>query len=163
MRSGLDSRRRLAVVSALLLGSLLSACGSSGESKPDFVARANAICENALRDVRDIAPPAVGGGATSLPSLAPYLHSVTPIVETEVKQLRALPRPSADRAVLGSYMAAIGKSAADYRALDHAARIGDRGAFASALAELRASPAASLAARYGLAECAGSAGTSPAS
>ncbi len=81
----------------------LSACGSSGESKQDFVARANGICNNTVRDVRNVAP-AAGGGAVTLSALAKYLGAVAPIVAGEAKQLRALPRPATDRALLRRYL-----------------------------------------------------------
>jgi hypothetical protein len=151
-------RSRLGIALAIVAGTL-GGCGSSGESKSDFVARANAICETAVRDVRDVTLPSASGGGTSPSALSRYLHTVTPVVEGEVKQLRALPRPAADRALLDRYLNALASSAAQYRVLDEAARHRDRAALAGAVGALRASPAAQLAARYGLAECAGSAGT----
>jgi hypothetical protein len=151
-------RSRLGIALAIVAGTL-GGCGSSGESKSDFVARANAICETAVRDVRNVTLPSASGGGTSLSALARYLHTVTPVVEGEVTQLRALPRPAADRALLDRYLNALASSAAQYRVLDGAARLADRAALAGAIGALRASPAAQLAARYGLAECAGSAGT----
>jgi hypothetical protein len=151
-------RSRLAIGLAIVAATI-GGCGSSGESKSDFVARANAICETAVRDVRDVTLPSASGDGTSLSALSRYLHSVTPVVEGEVKQLRALPRPAADRALLDRYLNALASSAAEYRVLGDAARHRDRAALAGAVGVLRASPAAQLAARYGLAECAGSAGT----
>jgi hypothetical protein len=91
--------------------------------------------------------------------LARYYKRVTPIVQAEVKQLRALPRPSQDRALLNQYLDAIGSSASEYEALVTAARSGDRAALESTSAALRSNPAASLAARYGITECGGSLGT----
>jgi hypothetical protein len=155
-------RSRLGIALAIVAATL-GGCGSSGESKADFVARANSICETALRDVRDVTLPSASGGGTSLSALSRYLRSVTPVVEAEVKQLRALPRPAADRALLDRYLNALASSAAEYRVLDDAARHRDHAALAGAIGALRASPAAGLAARYGLAECAGSAGTAAAS
>jgi hypothetical protein len=153
------SRSRLGIALAIVAGTL-AGCGSSVESRSDFVARANAVCETAVRDVRDVTLPAASGrGGTSLSALSRYLQTVTPVVQGEVKQLRALPRPAADRALLDQYLNALASSAAQYRVLDDAARHRDRAALAGAIGALRASPAAQLAARYGLAECAGSAGT----
>jgi hypothetical protein len=151
-------RSRLGVALAIVAATL-GGCGSAGESKSDFVARANAICETAVRDVRDVTLPSASGGGTSLSALSRYLRTVTPVVEGEVKQLRALPRPVADRALLDRYLNALASSAAEYRVLDDAARHRDRAALAGAIGALRGSPAPALAARYGLAECAGSAGT----
>jgi hypothetical protein len=151
-------RSRLGLALAIVAGTV-GGCGSSGESKSDFVARANSICETAVRDVRDVTLASASGGGTSLPALSRYLHTVTPVVEGEVRQLRALPRPTADRALLDRYLSALASSAAQYRVLDDAAQHRDRAALAAAIGALRASLAAQLAARYGLAECAGSAGT----
>jgi hypothetical protein len=151
-------RSRLGVALAIV-ATTLGGCGSAGESKSDFVARANAICETAVRDVLDVTLPSASGDGTSLSALSRYLQTVTPVVEGEVKQLRALPRPAADRALLDRYLNALASSAAQYRVLDDAARHRDRAALAGATGALRASPAAQLATRYGLAECAGSAGT----
>ena len=103
----------------------LSACGSSGESKQDFVARANGICNNTVRDVRNVAP-ATGGGAITLSALAKYLGAVAPIVAGEAKQLGALPRPATDQALLRRYLAAVAATAVHYKALADAARAGDR-------------------------------------
>jgi len=136
----------------------LSACGSSGESKKDFIARADAICNNATRDLLNVAAPATTGTVT-LPALAKYLGAVVPIVASEAKQLNALPRPAGDQAALRRYLAAVAATAGGYKALADAARAGDRQAISAATGALRASPASRLAAAYGLKECAGPTGT----
>jgi hypothetical protein len=136
----------------------LSACGSSGESKKDFIARADAICNNATRDLLNVAAPATTGTVT-LPALAKYLGAVVPIVASEAKQLNALPRPAGDRAALRRYLAAVAATAGHYKALADAARAGNRQAISAATGALRASPASRLAAAYGLKECAGPTGT----
>jgi hypothetical protein len=136
----------------------LSACGLSGESKKDFIARANAICNNATRDLLNVAAPATTGSVT-LPALAKYLGAVVPIVASEAKQLNALPRPAGDQAALRRYLAAVAATAGHYKALADAARAGDRQAISAATGALRASPASRLAAAYGLKECAGPTGT----
>ena len=136
----------------------LSACGSSGESKKDFIARADAICNNATRDLLNVAAPATTGTVT-LPALAKYLGAVVPIVASEAKQLNALPRPAGDQAALRRYLAAVAATAGHYKALADAARAGDRQAISAATGALRASPASRLAAAYGLKECAGPTGT----
>jgi hypothetical protein len=146
------------VVVALLCASGLAGCGSSVPTKRDVIARGDAICETAFRDAHSIPPPAAnGGGGPSLSALADYLRRVTPIVETEVGSLRALPRPAQDRALLERYIAAMTASARRYDALATAAAEGDPAGVAGALAALRASPATSLAASYGFASCADSA------
>jgi hypothetical protein len=157
MQNGIRSRR-LTALACSLVALTLSACGSSGESKHDFVARANAICNNAVRDVRNVTPPA-SGGAVTLPALAKYLGAVAPIVAGEAKQLKALPRPATDQALLKQYLLAIDATATHYKALADAARAGDRQAMSVATAALRLNNAGQLASRYGLTECAGATGT----
>ena len=157
MQTGIRSRGIAALVLSVA-AMAPSACGSSGESKQDFVARANAICNNTVRDVRNVAPAAIGGTVT-LPALAKYLGAVAPIVASEARQLKALPRPATDQPLLRRYLAAVNATAAHYGALADAARARDRQAMSVATAALRANPAAQLATRYGLTECAGATGT----
>jgi hypothetical protein len=136
-----------------------SACGGAQPAtKGDVVARANQICATAASAIRSLAPPA----SQSLRALSRYYRRVTPIVRTEVAQLRALPRPAQDRPLLARFLGAVERSARDFRRLAAAARAGDRDGFDTASAALRSSPASSLAARYGMKECGGSLGTSPA-
>ncbi|MFZ0039675.1 MAG: hypothetical protein WAK93_00080, partial [Solirubrobacteraceae bacterium] len=136
----------------------LVACGGGATSKKDVIARANAICADAVRDIR--ATPAPAGGQISLPALATYLRQVLPTVKKEVASLRALPRPTQNRALLNSYLAAVAASGSDYEALAKAAARGDRAGVSQALEALQTNPDESLARRYGLAQCAGSTGTS---
>lgn len=144
-------------LAALLAALVVTACGGHTVTKEDVIARGNAICGAALRDLRATPPPAAG--ETSLPGLAAYLRAVMPILQREVSNLQMLPRPAADRALLDQYVSAVAKSGATYRALAAAARRGDQDAVNQALAQLEANPASSLAARYGLNQCAGTAGT----
>jgi hypothetical protein len=144
-------------VAAALAALVVTACGGHTANKQDIIARGNAICAGTLRDLRATPPPA--GGETSLPGLAAYLRAVMPILQREVSSLKALPRPTADRALLDRYVSAVAQSGATYRALAAAARRGDQDAVNQALAQLEANPASSLAARYGLSQCAGAAGT----
>jgi hypothetical protein len=147
----------LAVIAASLCG-----CGSSPVTRRDFVARANAICEATLRSVRNVPPPSTTG-SVSPSDLARYVRAVIPIIESELRQLRSLPRPPADREAIGRYLTALEGVVSHYRALGAAAGAGDRQGMANALAALQASPAGDLAARYGLIACAGSSGTAPTS
>jgi hypothetical protein len=149
--------RLVGITCALLtLTVLLAGCGSS-YTKRDFVARADAICASAVRQTRSIAPPSTTrGGAHPTSALAGYLAEVLPVLQSEVTQLRALPRPTGDspaRAALARYLEALGQVAQDYRELAAAARRGDAQGVASAEAALRASPVATLAAGYGLRSC----------
>jgi hypothetical protein len=150
------ARFRTALAAALAAFAVTS-CGGHTVTKQDVIARANAICAGALRDLRATPPPA--GGETSLPGLAAYLRSVAPILQREASNLQTLPRPAADRAVLDQYVSEVAKAGATYRALAAAALRGDQDAVNLALAQLEANPASSLAARYGLSQCTGAAGT----
>jgi hypothetical protein len=135
----------------------LAACGGSSTTKKDVIARANAICSNAVSSVRAVVPPAKG--ATSGTALAGYFKQLEPIVAKEVSQLRKLPRPSTDKALLNSYIDAVTKAGDVYKQLAAAARRDDIPSVAKYLSALRASPAQSLAQRYGMSQCAAAAGT----
>lgn len=136
----------------------IAGCGSGHTAtKQDVVARGNAICAGALRDIRSLPAPASAGGSTG--GLAKYLRQVVPIVHKEIAGLRALPRPTRDRALLDQYLAAMAAVESKYRAVLAAARSGDAAAVSGALSTLAASPAAGLAQRYGLSQCASASGT----
>ena len=144
-------------LAAATVALVVAACGGHTTTKQDVIARGNAICASAARDLLATPPPA--GGEASLSGLAAYLRAIMPILQRELSNLQALPRPTADRALLDQYVSAVTKSGATYRALAAAAQGGDQDAVNQALAQLQANPAPSLAARYGLKQCAGAAGT----
>ena len=148
------------VVGCALGGAGLAGCGSHAETKQGYIARANAICESSLRSIRNVSPPP---GTVTLAGLARYLRQVTPLIESEISQLRALPRPSQDRALLDRYLAALQVDRAHYVALAAAARSGDRQMMAEVTSALQASPSAGLAGQYGLSSCASSTGTAQSS
>jgi hypothetical protein len=148
---------RRSAIAAIATCVALAGCGGAKQAtKQDVVSRANAICTGALRDIRALPSPAAGGSTSGL---AKYLRQVVPIIDKEVANLRALPRPARDRAVLDRYLAAMAGVDAKYRALLAAARSGDAGAVSDTLSTLAASPAAGLAERYGLSQCASASGT----
>jgi hypothetical protein len=137
---------RLAV--ALLTSSVIVGCGSRTVTKRDYVARADAICASALRSLRAAGPAS---------SLSAYLGSAVPILRSQDHQLRALPAPSqsaADRATLSRYLAALDADLRSYQALQSAAQAGNAEAATGAESALRVSPTTTLAARYGLRDCA---------
>jgi hypothetical protein len=136
----------------------VAACsGGHAATKKDVIARANGICVNTLRAVRNVPPPTRSSG--SLPALATYLGKVAPIIDKEAADTRALPRPAHDRAVLDRYVAAVSAGAIQYRAAATAARNGDAADVSQALAALRDNAAPALASQYGLTECSAAAGT----
>ncbi len=151
-----SSRLRL-LVNAGFASIVLAACGSHPATKQDVIARGNAICAGALRELRAIPPPSSGG--TSLPALSAYLKDALPIVEGEVSNLRALPRPAQDRALLDRYVAAMTSSSSAYRSLAAAAGRGDQNGVDQALATLQTNPAATFAGQYGLSQCASAGST----
>jgi hypothetical protein len=155
-----DSPRRFrrGVGAALAAGCVAAtACGGHTATKQDVIARGNAICAGALRDLR--ATPYPTSGKTSVANLAAYMDAVLPIVQREVSNLRALPRPATDRPLLDRYVAAVSSSASTYRSLAKAARRGDQAGVNQALATLQANPAATLAGRYGISQCASAGST----
>jgi hypothetical protein len=148
------------VTAALAVIASLAGCGSGTVTKQDFVARANAICNNALRQTRSIAPAATGTPKDQ--ALSAYLAHLLPIVESESKQLHALKQPSQtnrEKALLNSYLAALDGVVGGFRQLQSAAAQGDTQGIANAEAALRASPVAARASNYGLRSCAGPGGT----
>ena len=153
-----DALRLRAPLAAAVAAVLVAGCGGQAATKQDVIARGNAVCAAALRDLRATPPPA--GGETSLSGLAAYLQSVMPTLRHEVSSLEALPRPTTDRAVLNQFLSAMQGSQTTYRELAAAAGRGDQSGVNQALAQLQANPASSLAARYGLSQCGGAASTS---
>jgi hypothetical protein len=151
-------RRIAATLAACLVAVLATACGGSSPSKKDVIARGNAICSNAISSVRAVVPPAKG--ASSGTALAGYFKQLDPIVAKEVSQLRKLPRPDADKAVLNRYIGAVTKAGGVYKQLVAAAQRNDIPGVAKYLSALRANPAQSLAQQYGMSQCAAAAGTS---
>ncbi len=137
-----------------MAAAVLAGCGST-YTKQDFVAQADGICASALRELRSVAAQSqpTAGSAQQ----AAYFASVARVVKSEAAELHALPRPhddAGDGATRRSYVDSVAQVAAEFSALAAAARTGDAGGLAAAEAALRASPVDSLAARYGLHDCA---------
>jgi hypothetical protein len=150
-------RRLEATVVVLSLAALLAGCGSK-YTKSDFVARADGICTNAVREIRSLNPPS-STGDQGLRALSQYLAKVLPIVQSEASQIRALKRPSGDQPLLDRYLSAQAEVVAEYRRLAAAAKRGDEQSAASAEAKLQASQVTALAAQYGLHACSTPGGT----
>jgi hypothetical protein len=148
----LKGAARLAAVTSALL---LSACGSSGESKADYIKRADAICVAGNRQITAVPMPRLTGLPRQqlLAGLSHYVDAVLPSVEKVVSQLKALPQPSQDQAVLHQYLAALDTAVAQLRTLSVAAARGDVVAVQSGAQELSGSKANTLARQYGFARC----------
>jgi hypothetical protein len=151
--------RRSPTVATLACALLLAGCGSK-YTKHDFVARANGICTNALRDARSIAPPDTASGKDA--ALAHYLAKLVPILESEQAQLRKLKRPAqtdAESAALDGYFKALAAQVTATQRLLAAARSDDSQGISAAEAALRSDAIAAAAARYGLTACGTPGGT----
>jgi hypothetical protein len=145
---------RARIYCVLALAALVAGCGGSSYTKSDFVARADGICTNTLRQTRALTPPA----STSQPggALAAYLGQLVPLLQSEADHLHALKRPpdnSHDSATLSAYYKALDQIVANYQQLEAAAKRDDTQALTDVEATLRASPASALAAGYGLESC----------
>ncbi len=149
--------RRVASTTVAALCLALTACGGHTATKQDVIARGNAICAQALREIRALPAPISGG--TSTAGLAKYLAQVVPIIHTEIAGLRKLPRPPRDRALLNRFVAAMSGSEAQYQALLAAARSGNSAAVSQALSALAGGSSPTLASQYGLTQCASARGT----
>lgn len=84
--------KRLAVL--LLAVSACSGGTSTGVSKADYLARAEAICAQANRSQDGLATP------TAVDALAPYVARIVAIADQAATELRALAVPEADRSDL---------------------------------------------------------------
>jgi hypothetical protein len=144
-------RRRLcAVLAVATLTMALAGCGSY--TKHDFITSADAICASAVRQTRAVPPPS----SQQVSAVAPYLRTVSPILESEERQIRTLQHPAQsprDRAALEHYLAALHQFVADFEQFAAAAAAGNAQELASAEAGLRSSPLDALATGYGLRSC----------
>ena len=150
-------RRLEAIVAILSLAVLLAGCGSK-YTKSDFVARADGICTNAVREIRSLKTPSATAGQ-ELHALSQYLAKVLPIVQSEASQIRALKRPGGDPTALERYLSAQAEVVAQYGRRPAPAQPGDAQGGARAQAKQQASPVASMAAQYGLHACGTPGGT----
>jgi hypothetical protein len=159
-RRGPTRRTGSIIATAITIAAASGGCGSY--TKHDFIARADAICANALRATRSIALGGTAAATQDPAALAAYLRRALPIIHTEATQLHALRRPSdtaRDHALLTRYLQAVTETAAAYRRLAVAAQHRDPQAVANAGAALRSNPGAALASRYGLRTCGASGAT----
>ena len=159
LRRATTGARRFAgaSIAAACLAATVAACGGHTATKQDVIARGNAICAQALREIRALPAPISGG--TSTAGLAKYLAQVVPIIHTEIGGLRKLPHPPRDRALLQRFLAAMGSTEARYRAVLAAARSGDSASVSAALSALAGGASVTLAGQYGLTQCATAGGT----
>lgn len=150
---------RLAIACAVcVLG--LSACGSSGTSKADYVKQADAICAKGDAQIKAVPMPLLTGApATILKNLGTYVDRVLPVAQHVIGQLKALKQPSADKAVLQRYYAALDDAVARLGKLSVAAHQGDAKAVQSGAQALNSAQPDTLARQYGFKRCGGTGGT----
>ncbi len=136
-------RRRAATVVICITTLAVAGCGSSGPSRSQFIARADAICHSSLAQLR------------AREATASTLATVVPVIASEVRQLSALKQPTQDRALLRRYLAAMHTWLAGWRQLESVMAQGARNAQALSVAQATVSSnvPATLARRYGLMEC----------
>lgn len=125
----------------------LAGCGGKPATRASVIARGNAICATAARELANL-PAASGAAGASVDFV-----KAAPVVSREARALSALPRPAADRALLERFLSAESSLAAGYRRLAAVQRAGAVAAEQSGVQALARSDAASLARRYGLVQC----------
>ncbi len=94
--------RLLAAAGLAAAASTLAACGgSSGPSKTAFLAKANSICAEANAAEQKLPKPT----ANTSTAVGEYIGAVAAVGNAELKELRALPEPSGDKAAIASVLA----------------------------------------------------------
>lgn len=151
------------LLAALAGGALLTGCGSSGPSKAQYTAKANAICRNAaahttplvgqLTNAAGSLSAANPAAARELAGALEQLHTTTAATLTK---LRALKPPSTDPAAIEHFLSSFAVVA---ETLGKTATAAGAGQLQETLAQLEATaPAAgqmaAAAKAYGLNECA---------
>lgn len=139
------------VVAALGLG----ACGSEdegdGPSKADYVATANSLCAMFNLRTEALGREILQGDDPSVAEMQAFVRRTAPLVEENLKRLRALEAPAADRARVDEIYDTAER---ELRAFARAAT--DRDAARDLLADFDPFERANRLARdYGLGECAG--------
>src|SRR5438876_297855 len=89
---------KAARVAALGLGAaLVASCGGGAPSKASFITKADAICKAEEAAIAKL----------DRTNQAQYLRQGTALLRRELADLRALERPTADRATLNAYLGAL--------------------------------------------------------
>ena len=144
---------RLAALGAV---AALAGCGgsssASASARAAFVARANAICDQANARIVKLQAPA---GSAELPSAARLLTQELPIASAELSALRSLKPPRAERTAFGEYLRNAASQLVAARRVREEAQANDPTGFREAVANLSALTPKSqqTAAAIGLAEC----------
>ena len=124
---------------------------TGGVSKEEFVQQADDICEEALDKAAGIAVPT----DTDLESSGRLFAEVRPILETQIRQIRALEPPEEDADVLQDWLGTQSELVDVFGTAAEAASSGNQEGFDEAFAEANAiqGRSSSLAEEYGFEVC----------
>lgn len=136
------------LVVALLVGVFFVFFGG-GVSKEEFIEQADAICKAALEDSSEIPPP------TDLEATGNLFSEVTPILQEQTRDIRALERPEEDQEVLEDWLNTQDQLVEVFQIAADEATAGNQQGFDDAFTEANAIQAQSnrLAADYGFGVC----------
>ncbi|HEV2760116.1 MAG TPA: hypothetical protein VGV86_11165 [Acidimicrobiales bacterium] len=138
------------LIPTVALAAALAACGDSGPSKSDFVAKADGSCAAGNTAISSAAKPTNG------PQVATAAGTAVSTVDGQVAMLRAMKMPGGkDKAQVEGVIAAIGEVSPPTKALQDAAGRNDDAAMAKAGAEMQSKvdAAATSAQTFGLTQC----------
>lgn len=118
-------------------------------SKEEFIEQADDICSAALEESAGIPQP------TDLESTGNLFAEVTPILQEQTREIKALERPEEDREVLEEWLNTQEELVGVFRRAADAATAGDQKGFDEAFTEANAIQAQSttLAGEYGFEVC----------
>ena len=122
---------------------------AGGVSKEDFIEQADDVCSSKLEEASTITQP------TDLESTGELFEEVTPILESQTREIRALEAPEEDADVLQDWLNTQDELVDVFEAAADAAGSGDQKGFDEAFADANAIQARSstLAAEYGFEVC----------
>ena len=120
-----------------------------GASKEEFIEQADAICRSVGEETASLEPP------TDLAATGEFFDAVTPLLERETREIRALEAPEEDAETLESWLETQDRLAAIFEEAAEAAAADDQNGFDAAFGEANAVQAESsgLAASYGFTVC----------
>jgi hypothetical protein len=157
----MNVKRTLSPLIAMAVVAVLSACGSSGPSKKDFISRADAICARGDSQIKSVPLPQTTG--LSAPqiyaNLGSYVDRLLPVAQKVIVQIKALKQPSDNQALLHRYYASLDSGIVKLQALSTAAKQANKQGLQTAITGLRDTQPAQLARQYGFRTCGSTAAT----
>lgn len=154
-------RLAAAVASGAVLVSGLTACGGGGGGPAlatTIATRDNAICKTYAGRIEGIkTPPFDPGQATSarLPAVARYLDQVTPLLQSEQREISSAGRPTTSGSLYDSMLTALAAVIRDEQNARAAAHVGDMHAYRDAFRTDQADSThlSGVAQQFGAAAC----------